>query len=383
MSKTIIKGHKIRIYPNKEQKILIEKHFGCCRFIWNYMLNKQNETYKLTHNHLRLYDTVKLITELKQNDDYRWLYDVSNSSLQEICSDLDKAFQRFFKQISKYPKFKTKKNKSKSFPVRDDRFYFKTEKLIRVEKIGFIKCKTDFSFELNSSKFKNVRLSKDENKYYISFVLEYENQIPELNDFKLGVDLGVKELAVCFCNNESYFFENINSTEKMKKLFNEVKLLQRSISRKYRQNKQGNKFIRTKNIEKEMIKLRKRYKKISDIKKNYINQITRKLVNLNPKEIIVEDLQVSNLIKNSKLSNALFQQNLFMFKNILKYKSEWNNIKFIEANRFFPSSKTCSNCGYIKPKLLLKERVYKCEKCNFEIDRDLNAAINLANYVAE
>ena len=381
MNKTIIKGHKIRIYPNKEQRILIEKHFGCCRFIWNYMLNLQNKLYKETGKHYRVFDTIKLVNNIKQQESYNWLYEVSNASLQEICRDLDKAFNRFFNKISNYPKFKSKKTDTKSYPVRDDRFYFKTKKLLKIEKLGLIKYKTDLNFELNISKFKNVRLSKEGNKYYISFVLEYENQVPELNDYKLGIDLGVKELAVCFCtNNESYFFENINKSEKMKKLFNEVKLLQRSIMRKYRQNKQGDKFIRTKNILKEMKRLQKVYRKISNIKADYIHKTTRKLVNLLPQEIIVEDLHISNLIRNNKISNALFQQNLFMFKNLLSYKAEWQGIKFTIADRFYPSSKTCSKCGYIKKDLKLKDRIYKCNECDLILDRDLNAAINLANY---
>ena len=129
-----------------------------------------------------------------------------------------------------------------------------------------------------------------------------------------------------------------------------------------------------------MKRLQKVYRKISNIKADYIHKTTRKLVNLLPQEIIVEDLNVSNLIRNSKISNALFQQNLFMFKNLLNYKAEWKGIKFTIADRFYPSSKTCNKCGYIKRNLKLNDRVYICDKCNLKIDRDLNAAINLANY---
>ena len=382
----VIKGFKIRIYPDKSQKILIEKHFGCCRKIWNIMLNLQNHNYKKENKYLSCYEMMNLLPNLKKQSEYQYLQDISASSLQEVCKDLDKSFKNCFNKISKFPKFKSKKFSKKSYPVCSGRFYFKTARLLQIQKLGKVKFKTDFNFNLEKTHedgFKNVRLSKEGNKYYVSFSLEIENQEKELNDYKLGIDLGIKEQAVCFCNDESYFFRNINKDEKMKKLFREVKLLQRSISRKYLQNKQGNKFIKTKNILKEEEKLRKLNRKISNIRRNYIYHIINKLINLLPQEIIVETLKVNNMVKNHKLAKHIQQQNFYTFKQILKYKAEWLGIKFTEVSQWYPSSKTCNKCGNIKKELTLNDREYICEKCNFEIDRDLNAAINLANYVAK
>ena len=381
----VIKGFKIRIYPNKNQRILIEKHFGCCRKIWNIMLNLQNHNYKKENKYLSGYEMINLLPNLKKQSEYQYLQEVSIKSLQEVCRDLDKSFRGCFNKISKFPKFKSKKFSKKSYPVCSGRFYFKTARLLQIQKLGNVKFKTDFNFNIGKTyegKFKNVRLSKEGNKYYVSFSLEIESQEKELNDYKLGIDLGIKEQAVCFCNDKSYFFSNINKDEKMKKLFNEVKLLQRSISRKYLQNKQGNKFIKTKNILREEEKLRKLNKKISNIRRNYIHQITRSLVNLLPQEIIIETLNVKGMLKNHTLAKYIQQQNFFIFKQILKYKAEWLNIKFTEVDRWYPSSKTCSKCGNIKKGLTLNDREYICEKCNLVIDRDLNAAINLVNYVA-
>ena len=376
----VIKGFKIRIYPNKEQKILIKKHFGCCRKIWNIMLDKSINSYKNYNKFLSCYDLIKELTLVKKEKDYFFLKEVSNKSLETICRDLSKRISLFAENTINKPKFKSKKKSKLSYPVRSDVFCLVNEKHFKIEKLGKVKFKTDFKFEINQFGFKNVRLSKEGNKYYVSFSLEIESQEKELNEYKLGIDLGIKEHAVCFCNNESYFLRNINKDEKMKKLFREVKLLQRSISRKYLQNKQGNKFIKTKNILKEEEKLRKLYRKISNIRRNYIHQITRSLVNLLPQEIIVETLNVSGMLKNHRLAKHIQQQNFFTFKQILKYKAEWLNIKFIEVSQWYPSSKTCSKCGYIKKNLKLKDRVYKCNECDLKLDRDLNAAINLANY---
>lgn len=377
----MIKGYKIRIYPNKEQKILIEKHIGSCRFIWNYMLNLQNENYKTGNKYISRYDMIRSLTSIKKQEEYSWLYEISATSLQNICTDLDKDFKGFFKKINGYPKFKSKKKSKKSYPVCTNRFYFKDNKHIKVEKLGVVKTKTDFKMPIGKHKFSNVRLIKEENKYFISFGLECENQVRKLNDYSIGVDLGIKNLAVVSYNGTELKFNNINKTSKMRRLNRELKHLQKNVSRKYETNKEGNKYVKTKNIIREESKINKIHKKISDIRDNYIHQVTHQLVELLPKRVVMEDLNVSGMMKNKHLSKAIVEQNFYKFISYMKYKCEWVGIEFIQVDRFYPSSKKCSNCGAIKKDLKLKDRIYKCS-CGLEIDRDLNAAINLENYVA-
>lgn len=377
----MIKGYKIRIYPNKEQKILIEKHIGACRFIWNYMLNLQNENYKAGNKYISRFDMIRSLTPLKKQKEYQWLNEVSMSSLQNICTDLDKDFKGFFKKEHKYPNFKSKKKSKKVYPVCIDRFYFKDGKHIQVQKLGVVKCKTDFKIPIGKYKFYDVRLSKELNKYFISFGLECENQVRQLNDYSMGIDLGVKDLAVVSYGDNSLVFHNINKSSKIKKLNRELKHLQRSISRKYEANKQGNKHIKTNNIMKAEEKLRKINKKISDIRNNYIHQTTHKLIELLPKRVVMEKLNISGMMKNKHLAKAIGEQNFYKFIEYMKYKCEWNGIEFMQVDRFYPSSKKCSCCGNIKKDLKLSDRVYVC-KCGLTIDRDLNAAINLKNYVA-
>ena len=377
----MIKGYRIRIYPNKEQKILIEKHIGACRFTWNYMLNLQNENYKAGSKYISRFDMIRSLTPLKKQKEYQWLNEVSMSSLQNICTDLDKDFKGFFKKEHKYPNFKNKKKSKKSYPVCESRFYFKDSKHIQIQKLGIVKCKTDFKIPIGKHKFSNIRLSKELNKYFISFGLECENQVRQLNNYSMGVDLGVKDLAIVSYGDNSLVFHNINKSSKVKKLYRELKHLQRSISRKYETNKQGNKYVKTNNIIKAEEKLRKINKKISDIRNNYIHQITHKLIELLPKRVVMEKLNVLGMMKNKHIAKAIGEQNFYKFIEYMKYKCEWNGIKFIQVDRFYPSSKKCSCCGNIKKDLKLSDRVYVC-KCGLNIDRDLNAAINLKNYVA-
>ena len=377
----MIKGYRIRIYPNKEQKILIEKHIGCCRFLWNYMLSLQNENYEKGNKYISRYDMIRSLTLLKKQEEYLWLNKVSNTSLQNICIDLDKDFKGFFKKLNGYPKFKSKKKSKNIYPVCCNRFYFKDNIHIQIQMLGIVKCKTDFKVPIGKHKFSNVRLSKELNKYFISFGLECENQVRKLNDYSMGIDLGVKELAAVSYGDDSLIFHNINKSSKMRKLNRELKHLQRSVSRKYEENRQGNKYIKTNNIIKLEKKIYKINRKISNIRTNYIHQTTHKLVELLPKRVVMENLNVSGMMKNKHLSEAIAEQGFYRFISYMKYKCEWNGIEFIQVDRFYPSSKTCSCCRKVKKDLKLSDRIFKCE-CGAEIDRDINAAINLKNYVA-
>lgn len=380
----MIKSYKVRLCPTKEQEELMWKHVGSCRFIWNWMLVKQEELYKQSDKHLSAFDMINLLTPLKKQEEYSWLKEVSNTSLKDICRDLDKAYKMFFKKTSGFPKFKSRKKSKPNFPIRTDALYFKDDKVLNVEKIGKVRYKTDFVFEYgrNACKFTNARVSYINGKWMLSFGMECENQVRELNDISMGIDLGVKDLAIVEYNGEPLVFHNINKSKQMRNIGKRLKHLQRGISRKYEANRTGKKYNKTKNIEKQEERLRKLRARQSNIRRNYIHQTTHKLVSLLPKRIVMEDLNVTGMMKNRHLSKAVQEQCFYEFIRQMEYKCAWNGIELVKADRFYPSSKACSGCGCIKKDLKLSDRTYHCLDCGLTIDRDYNAAVNLSRYVA-
>lgn len=349
----MIKSYKVRLYPTKEQEQLMWKHVGSCRFIWNWMLAKQEELYKQGEKHLSAFDMMNLLTPLKKQDEYSWLKEVSNTSLKDICRDLDKAYKMFFKKTSGFPKFKSRKKSKPNFPIRTDTLYFKDDKVLNIEKIGKVRYKTDFVFEhgRNACKFTNARVSYINGKWMLSFGMECENQARELNDISMGIDLGVKDLAIVEYNGEPLVFHNINKSKQMRNIGKRLKHLQRSISRKYEANRTGKKYNKTKNIEKQEERLRKLYARQSNIRRNYIHQTTHKLVSLLPKRIVMEDLNVQGMMKNRHLSKAVQEQCFYEFIRQMEYKCAWNGVEFIKADRFYPSSKNLFRMWLYKEKL--------------------------------
>lgn len=377
----MIKSFKIRIYPTKEQKALMWQHIGCCRFIWNHMLKEQERLYETGEKHLSAFDMINLIKPLKNDGEHEWLYNVSNRSMTTTCQDLDKAYQSFFRKQSGFPKFKSRKRSKPNFPIRET-MYFKDGK-VTVEKLGKMKYKTDFELpQGRGAKFSNPRISFVNGKWMLSFGMECENQAPELTDKKVGIDLGVKDLAVIAIDDESVVFHNINKSQKVRKLKRKLIHLQRSISRKYETNKVGNQFIKTNNIIRQEMQLRRLYARLSNIRNNYIHQCTHYIISKLPCRVVMEDLNVQGMMKNRHLSKAIQEQCFYEFIRQMKYKCEWNGIEFIQVDRFYPSSKTCSNCGCVKHDLKLRDRTYVCNECGFTVDRDFNAAINLMRYSA-
>lgn len=379
----MIKSFKIRLYPTKSQEQLMWKHVGACRFIWNYMLETQQSNYEQGGRYLSAYDMINLLKPLKNDGGHDWLYEVSNTSLQRICQDINAAYQRFFNKSAGHPKFKSKKRAKSAFPVRADSLYFVDGQTVHTEKLGRVKYKADFDLPLGKGvKFTNPRISYINGKWMLSFGMECENQAPELTDKPMGIDLGVKDLAVAEFDGEMLQFHNINKSKQMRALKKRLVHIQRSISRKYEQNKVGSKYVKTKNIEKEEAKLRKIYARMSNIRNNYIHQTTHKLVSMRPCRVVMEDLNVRGMMKNRHLAKAVQEQCFHEFLRQMQYKCEWNGIEFIQADRFYPSSKTCSGCGMVKDDLKLSDRIYRCECCGLVIDRDYNAAINLSRYIA-
>lgn len=376
----MIKSFKIRLYPTKEQETAIWQHIGSCRYIWNWMLNKQQEVREQGGKHLSAFDMINLLKPLKNDGEHEWLYNVSSASLQIVCQDLQKAYDKFFKKTSGFPKFKSRKHSKSSYPIRQNIWF--AGNIVTIEKLGKIRFKTNFTFpEGRGRKFSNPRIKNHNDKWILSFGMECENQALQLTDTSMGIDLGIKDLAIVENDGNKIVFHNINKSKKMKRLIKKQKYIQRSISRKYEANKQGKKYIKTKNIERLEEKYRHISAHITNIRENYIHQCTHKLISLLPKRIVMEDLNVSGMMKNRHLSRAIQEQKWYEFIRQMKYKSEWAGIEFVQVSRFYPSSKTCSYCGNVKKDLKLSDRTYICNMCGAVIDRDYNAAINLSRYV--
>lgn len=376
------KGYKVRIYPTKSQRELIWKHVHASRFIWNYMLSLQIENYKNGGKFITSYGMNYLLKPLREKEEYQWLKEISYKTLQRTCADLADAYIRFFNGDG-YPKFKSKKKAKIAFPVRCDGTYFKNE-YICIEKIGKIKYRSDFAFPNGRGyKFQNVRFTYLNGKYYISFVMEHENQVYNLTDSAMGIDLGIKELAVVAYGNKKYVFNNINKSKQMRSLDKKLRYVMKVASRKYEESrKRTGKYTKTKNIIKEEDKMRRLYSRMTNIRNNYTHQITHFLVSLLPNKVVMENLGVTDMLQNKRMSKYVHNQRFFMFINQMKYKCEWMGIQFVQVDRYFPSSKMCSCCGNIKKDLKLSDRTYVCSNCGLVIDRDYNAAINLMKYVA-
>ena len=367
----IIKGYKIRLLPTLEQEILIRKSIGVSRFVYNWCLDKQLKSDKfIIDNELR-----KELTKLKRTNEYCWLNEVGSNVIKQSAKDLCNAYKRFFNKISNKPRFK-KKGVHNSFYVNYESMK-KTKCGVRCEKIGDIKTSERLPKLMKNKHYMNPHIVFDGKYYYIAFVIEVNIELKENTSKIIGIDLGIKSFAVC---SDGIIYKNINNTHTVKKLNKKLRRLQRYVSKKYLKNKIGNRFIKTTNIIKLEHKIKLIYRRIKNIRENYIHQIVSCLVKTKPSKIVIEDLNIKGMLKNKHLSRAIVEQCFYKFIYILKYKCEWNNIELVKADRFYPSSKLCSCCGSIKKDLKLKDRTYRCSSCGLVIDRDFNASLNLANY---
>lgn len=366
----MILSKKIRLRPTKDQEKQLWKSAGTARWAYNWALNRQQENFKRGNNFIPNTTLRKELTELKQTEAFNWLYEVSNNVAKQAIKDACNAYQMFFKGKARFPKFKSRKKSKPSF--YNDTGKLKVKKnLVLIEKVGWIKTSEQLPMGVA---YTNPRISFDNKYWYISVGIEQEFEQPELTGETIGIDLGIKELAVC---SNGQVFKNINKTKAINRTEKRLRRLQRCVSRKYEMNKEGNRFVKTSNI----IKLEKRiqhlHRRLTNIRNNHIHQATNAIVKTKPGNVVMEDLNVSGMLKNRHLSKAIANQKFHEFIRQMKYKCEKYGIGFIQADRFYPSSKTCSSCGTIKNDLKLSDRVYSCE-CGLKLDRDVNASLNLA-----
>ena len=372
----MILAKKVRLYPTKEQEQKLWQSVGTARFIYNYTLAKQEENYKNSGKFISDGTIRKELTQLKKSE-LTWLNEVSNNVAKQAVKDACNAYKRFFKGLANKPKFKSRKKSKPSFYNDTSKLKVK-EKKVLIEKVGWIKTNEQIPRDV---KYNNPRITYDNKYWYLSVGVEVDKKEEELTDISLGIDLGLKDLAVC---SDGKIFKNINKTKEVKKL--EKRLKQKQISRKYEMNKikkEGGgscQFIKTKNIEKLEETTKLIHRKLVNIRNNYLHQVTTSIVKTKPYRIVIEDLNVSGMMKNKHLSDSVRKQCFYKFRQYMTYKTELNGIELIVADRFYPSSKTCSICGSIKHDLKLKDRIYKCPHCGAIIDRDYNASLNLSMY---
>ncbi len=355
--KIIHKSYKFRIEPTPEQIVLLLKHFGACRFVFNKFLHERKEKYLNEKTSLNYYDNARTLTDLKKEEDFDWLKEINSQSLQSAIRNLDSAYKNFFNKQNKFPRFKTKYDKQ-SFKIPQN-------VLINEGKLVIPKFKEGIKINLHrkiEGEILFATITKPTTgKYYVSITCEVNYKPFDKIGSKVGIDTGIKDLAIL---SDGKTYENIKI---LKSKLKKVKYQQRQLSKKQKGSNSR---------QKQKIKLSLTHEKITNIRKDYLDKISTEIVK-NHDIISVEDLSVKNMMKNHKLAQSLSDVSLGMFYTMLEYKSKWNDKSFVKIDRFFPSSKTCSNCGWIYQDLNLSIREWTCPSCNEHHDRDLNAAKNI------
>lgn len=365
----MIKSFKVRLDPTSEQVSTFKKCFGFNRFVYNWCLNYQKENYDKGNKFISKYELKKIAILLKDKEEFSWMKELPAKILHQAVFDANAAFINFFRKKAKYPRFKSRKNSKQSFWNPNDAIEFTTRK-VKLQKIGWVKLKERNHMPL-ASNYINPRITFDGLNYWISAGVEVgEKQANHaIKTEGIGIDLGVKTLFTV----SNGLTQNKPDVRKQVK---SLKRMQRQVSRlyiKYRGKEKSKNLLK---IEK---RIRKQYQRISNYRTDLIHKFTTQLVDSNPEFIVIEDLNVSGMMKNKHLSRAISECNFFEIRRQLEYKCAWNGIKLIVADRFFPSSKMCSSCGSIKKDLKLSDRIYSCE-CGLNVDRDLNASLNLKKY---
>ena len=353
----MLKSYKYKLKPNEEQIVLLNKHFGSIRFVYNYFLNERKKEYETNKNTINYYDNAKSLTELKKQKEYSWLNEINSQSLQDSLKHLETSYKNFFKFKKGFPKFKSKRNRN-SFTVPQ------SVKLINC-KLVIPKFKDPINLILSRSFngiIKQCTISKTStNKYFVSILVETEHIKYEKTGKSIGIDLGIKDFVI---TSDGYKYKNNRYTRTYEK---KLKEHQQHLSRK---TKGSNRYLKQK------LKVATIYKKITNSRLNNLHKVSTQLIKKYDL-IVMEDLNIKGMIKNHKLSKQISDVSWSKFIELLTYKAQWNDKEIVKIDRFFPSSKTCNCCGHINQNLKLDMREWNCPSCNTKLDRDLNASINI------
>ena len=360
------RAYKYRLYPNEEQKVLIAKHLGSCRFIYNYALDKKVRAYQTDKTNLSRFDIQADLPNMKKSEEYCWLKEVNSLSLQASLANLDSAYTKFFREHKGFPRFKSKKDSKQSFSIpQNTRVDFENGRIFIPKFKGGIKTKFHRTFEgiVKSSTISRTATGK----YFVSILVEVNEpdvpMKPICENKTVGIDLGIKTFAVLSDGTE------IPNPKHLKQSLDKVKKLQRSLSHKNKGSK---------NRDKARIKLALAHEQVTNRRNDFLHKVTSYLVN-NYDTICLEDLNVKGMVKNHHLAQALEDIAIHRFNTLLEYKAKENGVNILRIGRFEPSSKMCT-CGYINHNLTLSMRRWTCPACGATHDRDLLAANNIKRF---
>ena len=387
------RAYKVEINPTDKQKSKIHQTIGVSRFVYNFYIAHNKEIYHREGKFVSGMDFSKWLNNeyIPKNQDMKWIKEVSSKATKQAIMNGDKAFKDFFKGTKGFPKFKKRKNQDVKayFPKNNKTDWTLERHRVKIPTLGWVRLK-EFGYIPVNSIVKSGTVSQKADRYYVSILVKERDikisnsnigiKISNTNNEGVGIDLGIKYFAICSNGNK---FKNINKTSTVKKVEKTLKREQRKLSRKYESLKIRNKNIRegratSQNIQKQIVKVQKLHQRLTNIRTDYINKTVANIVKQKPSYITIEDLNVKGMMKNKHLSKAIASQKFFEFKNKLVFKCKQNDVELRVVDRFYPSSKTCSNCGKVNKDLKLSDRIYRCN-CGLAIDRDLNASINLKN----
>lgn len=384
---------KIRLKPTPEQDILFRKSAGVARWAYNYFLSENERVYqeyltngKTGSKSISEGAVRKYINNVLKKTTHKWLSEVGSNVMKQAVRDADKAMKEYLQGLRGKPHYKSKHKSKMSFYVNYETLSKKNGGF-HGEKIGFIRTAEPLPSIPKGTKFSNPRITYDGKYWYLSIGYEIPSTNAELTGESKGIDLGIKDLAVC---SDGKVYKNINKTKRVKKLKKKLKREQRKLSRMIENNIDkyvGNHkpvfkrpLIECKNIQKQKHVIQLLNRTLTNIRDNYLHQTTTEIVKTKPSRIVMETLNVKGMMKNKHLAKAIAEQKFYEFKRQIMYKCQKYGIELVEVPTFYPSSKTCSCCDNVKRDLKLSDRIYKCDKCGLVIDRDFNASINLANY---
>jgi len=353
----MLKTYKYKIKPNEEQRILLNKHFGSIRFVYNYFLSERRKEYETQKRTLTYVDNAKALTLLKRQDEYSWLKEVNSQSMQSSLKSLDGAYGNFFAKRANFPRFKSKHNRN-SFCV---------PQFVRLKDNNLIipKFKDPIKVILHrvfNGEIRQCTLSKTPtNEYFVSILVETSHKSFDKTKKQVGIDLGLKDFAI---TSDGKKYKNNRYTKTYAK---KLKQEQQNLSRKQKNSNRYNK---------QKFKVARLHKKIVNSRSDNLHKVSTELIKKYD-IIFLEDLNVKGMIKNHKLAKHIADASWSKFVDMLLYKAKWNEKQIVKINRFFPSSKACHKCGYINQNLKLNDREWICPECETKLDRDLNAATNI------